>query len=167
LRKNEYENLKISQPYLVDISQATGSGFVPKLFFHPFEESKKELMINEVKFDVLPVFHGESYMANGYKFGNVVYLSDVVKIPDEVREKINGCDILVIDCLTMKGNHKSHYSFEQTLAEIRLIKPKKSYLIGMSHSIEHETMNKYLKEFEKENIFIELAFDGMCLDINL
>src|SRR5690606_170791 len=101
------------------------------------------------------------------KFGKVVYLSDCSKIPRDVMKKIYGCDLLVLDSVDASGTHPSHFCLPQSIEHVKKIKPKKCYLIGMSHDFDHEEINKELAKLKVNGIDVELSYDGLCLEVDL
>lgn len=166
LRKCDYDVLKQTQYYLVDASKATGSKFVAALDFHILE---KPIEIGGLEFTPLEVHHGNidaetPYTCLGFRFGDIVYLSDVSKIPDSVRPKLKGCRLLILDCLGLHGSHVSHFMLPQCIEEIQKIQPQVTYLIGMSHRIEHKELSQKLKEMNGADI--RLSYDGLCLGVD-
>lgn len=121
----------------------------------------------------------------GFMFGEVAYLSDVDKIPDRTRELIKSCGLLIIDMLRLKvkstielrtldtlspeaqEKHSSHFILEQTLEEIRLIRPRRSLLVGMNHTVEHESTNRQLQQLIEEGLDVQLAYDGQRVAVDL
>lgn len=91
----------------------------------------------------------------GYRIGNLTYITDAKTISDNQLKKINGSQILVINCLQIK-EHLSHLNMEEVLSLIRKIEVKKIYLIHISHNLGlHEEINKSLPDN------IELAYDNL------
>lgn len=95
----------------------------------------------------------------GFRIGNMAYLTDFKSIPEEEYYKLTNLDILVIEALR-KGDHYSHGSLEDALANIECIRPKKAYLVHMSHRIGLHT------EAEKElPDHICYAYDGLVITL--
>ena len=91
----------------------------------------------------------------GYRIGNLTYITDAKTISDNQLKKINGSQILVINCLQIK-EHLSHLNMEEVLSLIRKIEVKKIYLIHISHNLGlHDEINKSLPDN------IELAYDNL------
>jgi len=103
----------------------------------------------------------------GFKFGNVVYLSDVSAIPKFVHDVIKGCEVLILDAVEVSGWHPSHFTLEGSLEAIRKLCPKKTWLIGMTHQFHHEDMNSKLSRLKDEGIDVELSYDGLCIPIQI
>jgi phosphoribosyl 1,2-cyclic phosphodiesterase len=137
----------------------------------------KKLNIEGIEIEPFEVFHGENYMCSAFKFSNIVYMSDVSVIPDECRPMLENLDLLIIDCLarslkveitkTVKKFSISHLLLDGTIEEIRKCKPKKALLIGMCHALEHHQLNEELEKLKSEGLDVEVAYDGMSLDIEL
>ena len=91
----------------------------------------------------------------GYRIGNLTYITDAKTISDNQLKKINGSQILVINCLQIK-EHLSHLNMEEVLSLIRKIEVKKVYLIHISHNLGlHDEINKSLPDN------VELAYDNL------
>lgn len=107
----------------------------------------------------LPVIHGEMPIL-GYKFGTTLaYITDASHLPAETIDHLKGIDTLVINALRIKPHH-SHMSLSETLAAISEIKPRKAYLIHMSHQIgRHDDVERLLPPN------IHLAYDGLEINI--
>ena len=111
------------------------------------------------------VEHGVGYMSLGFLFGTkerCAYISDVSRIPESVIEmlKESNISLLVIDSIA-ESPRPSHFSISQAVETVKLLKPKKTYLVGMSCSIDHYETNTYL---ESLNLSIELAYDGLSIE---
>lgn len=87
---------------------------------------------------------------------------------DNIRKKILFIPLLIIDMLRLEKSHPSHFTLQEVLNEIRIIKPKKVYLIGMNHTVDHDSTNEMLKNYlNEENLDIECAYDGLCLQVSI
>lgn len=97
--------------------------------------------------------HAQDCICSGYIFGTkpggrVVYLSDLSRLPESTRARLQveaaqGIDLLVIDCLG-KRVHNTHLGIEQSLAIVAELRPKRTYMLGMSCDTfpDHDEMNK-------------------------
>lgn len=103
----------------------------------------------------IPIKHGNSNI-NGYRIGNIAYLTDVSAIPESSMALLKGLDILLLDCLRYNA-HYSHINLEQSLEYARLINAKATYLIHMTHELEYATLSAQLPA----NIFV--GYDGIKL----
>ena len=152
--------------YLVDRSKMTSGGSVAKLTFS--EVGPEAFEVAGVRFTPLPVGHGRPWSAYGYRFGGVCYLPDVGEIPDETRPLIEGCDLLILDALRPRRTHGSHLTLEQAVDEVRRLRPRRTLFTGMCHDIVHEPVNEELARLkETEGLDIQLAYDGLSVDVEL
>jgi phosphoribosyl 1,2-cyclic phosphate phosphodiesterase len=129
----------------------------PKIEFH--EINNDPFMISDVEIIPVRLKHGEMDI-HGFRIGNFSYISDASFIEETEIQKIEKCQVLMINAL---GNYKHprHFTLEEALAMIRSIRPQKAYLTHMSHNIGlHDRLRKELPPG------IEPAFDGqiICLD---
>lgn len=131
-------------------------------------------ILNLFGLEICPVdvMHGEDMTSFGFIFGErdrVCYISDVSRILPETMQiiKQKPVDILVIDTLFRERKYFSHFSLPEALEAVREIRPKKTYLIGMSSELELEATNAELKELLKEGLDVELCYDGLSIDVDL
>lgn len=125
----------------------------------------------------LPVMHGEDLVCNGYAFTldgateekktNVVYLSDISRLPKDVEEYIRNelpaTDILILDSLSFDKKNATHINLIEAIEMVKRIKPKRTFLVGMGCDsfLEHDEMNDELKRLDVD---VQLAHDGLFLD---
>lgn len=126
--------------------------------FKLIEIGEEPFYINDIKIEPLPIWHFK-LLINGYKIGNMAYITDAKTIDDAVVEKIKGIDLLIINALRI-SHHMSHMSLGETLEIINRVSPKKAYLIHMSHDMGlHAEVSKILPEN------VEFAFDGLRISL--
>lgn len=94
----------------------------------------------------------------GFRFGSFVYITDANYISDHEKEKIKGCDVLVLNALR-RETHISHYSLEEALEIIHEINPKRAYLTHISHQMGlHDDVQLELPH----NVFV--AYDELQIE---
>jgi len=138
--------------YVFDGVRREGGG-IPKLDVHEVDGPFTAAGIHVVP---IPLFHG-SLPILGYRFGNVAYLTDCSRIPEDSWPMIAGVDTLIIDALREK-KHSTHFTVDEALAAISRIAPRRAYLTHMSHNLGHAATNARLPAG------VELAYDGLVLD---
>jgi phosphoribosyl 1,2-cyclic phosphate phosphodiesterase len=106
----------------------------------------------------IPVMHGNNSI-NGYRIGNLGYITDASEISENSMKLLEGVDALLLDCLRMEP-HFTHLSFSESIEIAKKIKAKKTYLIHMTHSLEYESLRKILPEG------VYVGYDGLKLQIN-
>lgn len=130
---------------------------VPKINLNKIDYNKP-FYIDNILITPIRVMHGKLPII-GFRIGDMAYLTDVSYIPDEEFKKLKNLKILVIDALRYT-QHISHETVDEAIENINRIKPKKSYLIHMSHHIGlHATVETDLPK----NII--LSYDGLCVKI--
>ena len=78
-------------------------------------------------------------------------------------EQLPPTDILIVDALNLYRYNPTHFKLEQALDVVRRLKPKRTYLVGMSCDsfLPHDEMNEELKSLDVQ---IEFAYDGLFLE---
>jgi len=140
---------------------------VASLNFIPFDENES-LVIEELGLVITPlvVEHGHNYTCVGFRFGNVVYISDASHIPSATRKLLEGCELLILDALEFGKRHPSHFVFTQSIEEVKKINPKRTYFIGMTHDVDYDAANAILLETFKQDE-CQLSYDGLCIEVDL
>jgi len=79
-----------------------------------------------------------------------------------IKEELPPTDILVIDALSLNSINPTHNNLEQSLKIVRRLKPKRTFVVGMSCDLflPHDEMNE---ELSKLQIGVELAHDGQVI----
>ncbi|TND10085.1 MAG: beta-lactamase superfamily metal-dependent hydrolase [Bacteroidetes bacterium] len=140
--------------YIFDNNDYPG---IPQIELHtlhadiPFAVEGVEFIPFEVMHYQLPVL--------GFRVGDFSYITDANFISDEVKEKIRGSKVLVLNALR-REEHISHFTLQQAIDLMEELKPERGYFTHMSHQIGfHADVEKELQEF------IRLAYDGLVVDI--
>ncbi|CAG8446847.1 3676_t:CDS:2 [Cetraspora pellucida] len=174
LTANTLDAVKACFPYLVDTSQATGGGDLPTFQWNIID-SKCPFTIEGLEFIPLPVQHGVHFATNepytyiGFRFDNICYISDCNFIPEDTRLKMHGSEVVILDALDHK-EHPSHFSTQQAIDTSKNLVPvpKRTYLTGFSHAVEHHGLTKEMKLLEEEEpgLWVRPAHDGLkvCIE---
>ena len=101
--------------------------------------------------------HGR-WTVNGFRFGDLVYMTDAKDIPVESIDSMRGSKVLVINALRDEP-HQVHLSLGQALDVIHEVKPQSAYLVHLSHELPHAATSRRLPE----NVFI--AYDGLTIEV--
>lgn len=129
---------------------------VPKI--NLIEISDKPFTINNTEVLPINVLHYKMPVL-GFRIGNFSYITDANYISESELDKIYGSEVIIINALRKK-KHLTHFTLEEAINIINVLKPKRAYLTHISHQ-----MGKYA-DIEKElpaNIF--LAYDGLKIKI--
>ena len=93
-----------------------------------------------------------------YRIDKFAYVTDVSQIPQESVDKLQGLDLLIIAALR-NIPHEKHFSIEQAINIVSILKPKQTFFTHIAHEIEHEETNKALPPG------IKLAYDGLTVEV--
>ena len=114
--------------------------------------------IGNTKIIPINVNHG-NLQVFGYRIQDFVYLTDVKSIDGSEIEKLKGVKVLVVNALREEEHH-SHFSLQDALDFIHLVKPEIAYLTHISHLLGfHKEVQKRLPP----NVF--LAYDNLKITI--
>jgi phosphoribosyl 1,2-cyclic phosphate phosphodiesterase len=96
----------------------------------------------------------------GFRFGKFMYITDANRIEECEKDKIRGCEVIVLNALR-KEKHISHYTLDEAIAEVRSMDIPKAYFTHISHQLgRHAAINAGLPDG------IELAYDGLEIFMN-
>lgn len=105
--------------------------------------------------DVLPleVLHG-TWTITGYRFGALGYVTDASYLPSQSLACLQSLEVLVLNALRFEP-HPTHFSLNQALEVIAELRPRRAFLVHMTHSMDHAMVNATLPSN------VELAYDGL------
>lgn len=106
----------------------------------------------------IPVLHG-TLPVDGFRWGDLAYVTDCSFIPDTSWPLLEGIDTLVLDALRRRP-HPTHFSIDQALEVVARIHPRRTYFIHMTHDLLHAETNASLPDG------VELAYDGLEIELN-
>jgi phosphoribosyl 1,2-cyclic phosphate phosphodiesterase len=130
----------------------------------PFYGAKPDLILHEINgpFDLLgeriipiPVLHGRLPIT-GYRFGNLAYITDAKVIPPDSLELLRDLDVLVLNALREKSA-PTHLNFAEAVEVIETIRPRRAYLVHLSHATTHADTQALLPSH------VEVAWDGLVV----
>ncbi len=142
---------EVQQQHLPVYADSTTAAVLRDRFAYTFVDAfsfyggKPDLHLHEVTgpFEALgqhivpiPVLHGRLPIS-GYRIGNLAYVTDAKTIPAESLELLEGLDVLVLNGLRER-EHPTHLSFGEAVQVIQKVKPRRAYLVHLSHETSHE-----------------------------
>ncbi len=128
--------------------------WIPQVDLH---EVKGEFELFGKTINPIKAYHTVNMNVTGYRIDDFAYITDCKSLPKKSKDALAGLEVLVLNCLRYK-EHSAHMNLEEALALIDELKPKKTYLIHMSHEFEHEKLSKELPEN------VEPAYDGLTIE---
>ncbi|CAN5732357.1 MBL fold metallo-hydrolase [soil metagenome] len=130
----------------------------------PFYGGKPDLTLHEFAGSIdmdgktivpVPVMHGQLEVS-GFRFGPLAYITDAKMIPDTSMALLERLDILVLNALRVRP-HPTHLSLQEAVDIAAMLKPKRAFLVHLSHETSHERASALLPAG------IEIAFDGLTV----
>lgn len=94
---------------------------------------------------------------NGFRFGNLAYVTDIQNYPETIFSDLAGIDILILSALRFTPS-PMHFSVDQAIDFAQKLQAKEVWLTHIAHELEHEKTNAYLPSNMK------LAYDGLELN---
>lgn len=106
----------------------------------------------------LPLPHG-GMTVFGYRLGPVAYLTDAKAVPEPVRERLAGLEVLVLNALLARP-HPLHLSIPEAVATAQAIGARRTLLTHLTHAAPHAELAGSLPAG------IEPAYDGQVVEID-
>lgn len=153
LTEKTFQSLRKTFYYAFGELEQQGGG-VPEANINIID-NQSDFEVLGVKIQPVELLHGKMQVL-GYRFGNFAYITDVSYISDLSLSKLHNLDVLIISALRFE-KHPTHFTVNEAIEVINLVKPKKAYLTHLAHQINYETLEL------PENIY--LAYDGLKLEI--
>jgi phosphoribosyl 1,2-cyclic phosphate phosphodiesterase len=138
--------------YIWDDSQLGGGK--PQLELHEVREPFSHAGIDITP---VPVTHGD-WTILGYRIGPFAYITDTNGIPESSMALLEGVDTLALDGLRPAPKHPTHFTIDEAVAVAQKIAPRITYLIHLTHEVDHATVESGLPEN------VRLAYDGLKLE---
>ena len=129
--------------------------YKPVLRAHVFDGP---FAVNGVPVTPFDQHHGFGTVTKGFRIGAFAYSTDVVGLPDESLAALAGLELWVVDCLRYEP-HPTHSHFEQTLAWIARLRPKRAVLTHLNHQIDYDDVKS------KCPPGVEPGYDGLIVDL--
>lgn len=121
--------------------------------------TSEPFMIGDIPVQPIIVWHLKMQVF-GFRFGKFVYITDANRIDEKEKEKIKGCEVLVLNALR-KHHHISHFTLAEAIDIVQELKIPRAYFTHISHQLgRHVEIETELPEG------IHLAYDGLVLEFS-
>ena len=126
---------------------------VPQVKLHTID-AKNAFRVGDVTLQPIEVMHYKLSVL-GFRINDFVYITDANFISYKEKQKIKGCNKLVINSLR-RTKHISHFNLEEAISLSQEVGAKQTYLTHISHLMgTHESVSKELPEG------VKIAYDGL------
>jgi phosphoribosyl 1,2-cyclic phosphate phosphodiesterase len=115
------------------------------------------LRIGAIEARPFPQEHG-AIISFGFRFGDLAYSTDLVGLPEQSWQVLQGVKIWIVDALQPEP-HPTHAHLDMTLGWIARLKPERAILTHMNWNMDYETLRRELP------LGVEPAYDGMVIEI--
>lgn len=133
--------------------------------------------VEEKSMKVMPirVYHDKkrSFPIFGYRFAQIVYLTDVAEFPDSEWEKLKGAEYITINCVKIGAPHYSHFCLEEAIDFAKKARDiagiEHCYLTHLSHAMgTYEELSARVAaenvSYEGHPLEIVPLYDGMVIE---
>lgn len=151
---NEHTISRIKAMFDYIFAENNGESWRPDLTPHVIEGPFSIFGTQIVPIDIS---HGKASIL-GFRFGDAAYVTDCSHMPAASLEKLMGIKVLIINALRHRP-HPTHLNIEQALEISRRLKPERTFLTHLSHSLDYAVDGGKLPEG------VELAYDGLTLEV--
>ncbi len=152
LSQESWEQIRDRLPHLMR-PVPPGHNAVAIFQFHHLETQIGMVQFAGVRFLVVTYRQG-GMSVNGYRFGDLAYISDIRDYTPQVVEQLKGTKILIVSALQHEP-HFVHFSIGEALAFADEIGASQVYFTHLAHLLDYEATNASLPPHAG------LAYDGL------
>jgi len=152
------DHIRRSFAYAFHDREETHPGATPNLEIRRIDDQPFDVLGTRVT--PIPMKHGPHFQVLGFRIGDFAYCTDTNEIPPESRQRLRGIETLVIGALRLEP-HPTHFNIQEAIEVARDIGAKRTLLTHTGHQLEYAAASSELPDG------VEMAYDGMQLEINL
>lgn len=149
------KEVRLRYGYLFD---SRHEDFIPRFNLHLLRDEAGEIVFENLLIHYVTYKQG-GMSVNGYRIGELAYLSDIRHFPSSIFERLQGVKILIISALRYTPS-PLHFSVDEAIDFAKQLKAEQVWLTHLSHELEHHQTNAYLPSH------IRLAYDGLEIDFD-
>lgn len=146
--QERFHYLFLPNPYLPE----KGS----QLVMQELSDKQGTVLFEGIKINYMTYLQG-GMEVNGFRFGNLAYLSDIKIFDDSMFASLKGTKILIISALRFTSS-PLHFSVDEAVDFSYRVGADEVWITHISHDLDHKKANAYLPRH------IKLAFDGLKLN---
>lgn len=162
-----------SMPCLLSVETAND---LKRRFYYLFEENAYSKYVAHFDLHLLDKDRGEvnflglkiryftyeqaSMRVNGYRLGDLAYVTDLKFFSDDLFEELKGIKTLIVSALRFTSS-PMHLNVDEAIDFARRTHAENVWFMHIAHELEHEKGNAYLPDN------MRLAYDGLRLDFEV
>lgn len=158
LSKATAEDLKMRFPYIFDTT-APMITITTRTDMQYLESTNGSMDFLGIPIQYMTYEQG-GMLVNGFRFGNLAYISDIKHYPDTIFENLKGLETLVISCLRYEPSIL-HFNIDEAMAFAQKVGARQTLFTHIAHELDHELTNSKLPSN------YQLAYDGLEIDFEL
>jgi len=152
MSQETYDDLKIRYAYIFNRSKVSLS-LVPAFTTQILQGNE-----GSVEFEGVPIqyvtFTQADMPVNGFRLGNLAFLSDIKIYDESIFSYLQGLDVLIISALRFTPS-ALHFTVDEAIDFARETGAKQVWFTHIAHELDHEQTNAYLPPH------IRVAYDGL------
>jgi phosphoribosyl 1,2-cyclic phosphate phosphodiesterase len=148
-------DLKTRYPYLFR-EKSWGKSLSAQFEFHELEAERGSFDFIGIKIDYTSYIQGDMSV-NGYRFGDLAYISDIRRYPDTLFEDLVGVRFLILSALR-ESPSPMHFTLEEGIEFGKKIGAESVFFTHIAHDLEHESASRLLPQG------FCLAYDGLRIE---
>jgi phosphoribosyl 1,2-cyclic phosphate phosphodiesterase len=113
--------------------------------------------VGALDFEAIAVPHG-SMPVLAFRVGDIGYVTDAKRLPDDARDRLRGVRVLVLNAL-FRRPHPTHLSIGEAVETARAIGAERTFLIHLTHETSHADLEAELPPD------VRPAYDGLVLTV--
>lgn len=149
------QEMRIRYNYLF---QSPHENFVSRFDLHLLPDQVGEVVFENLSIQYVTYTQG-GMLVNGYRIGDLAYLSDIRHFPSSIFENLKGVRYLIISALRYTPS-PLHFSVDEAIDFAKQLQVERVWLTHISHDLEHHQTNAYLPAY------MSLAYDGLEIDFD-
>lgn len=154
MSQESFDNLNNRLSYLFQ-NKVHSNKLVPRLDVHVLDSLRGVTTFAGLKIHYM-TYEQAQMGVNGYRFGNLAYVTDICKYQETIFEDLLGVEILIVSALRFLPS-PMHFNIDDAVAFANRVGAKQTWLTHIAHEVDHDKANVYLPSN------IQVAYDGLEL----
>nr|WP_231714771.1 MBL fold metallo-hydrolase [Enhydrobacter aerosaccus] len=105
----------------------------------------------------IPQDHG-TIQSLGFRFGSVAYANDVVALPEEAFDLLQGVEVMIVDAMRYRP-HPTHAHLDLALQWIERVAPQRAFLTNLHVDMDYVEVNR------RTPSHVWPCYDGLVIDV--